>query len=74
MKQYTKKEITELVKSTSKIIMEDEYKNFSKKLVESVEGKTNNEALTQILAMLYFESQKNCQNLVIEVLDKILND
>lgn len=66
MKQYTKDQLTEIVNEISE--------KFSKSYeLEQSSGDINKDAV-DVLAGNISQIQKNCENIIIEVLNKIMND
>lgn len=73
MKNYTKEQIKQIVQDCSRSIMEKNSQLFIENAIKSVQGKENNEALVVMLTLLYAETQKNCEDTIISVLNTILN-
>lgn len=74
MKNYTKEQIKQIVLESSNCIMKENTKLFVENSIKAVEGKENNEALLIMFSLIYNEVQRNCEDTIIEVLNKILND
>lgn len=66
MKQLTKDELTELVHQISKEV--------TKPYIQNVSKENSIDDIIDVLAGNISQIQLNCENIIIEVLDKILND
>lgn len=74
MKNYTKEEIAKIVSDVSKSVIDNNVDIFLARSKEVVKDKNNRDAIFHLFALTYREAQKNCEDTIIEVLNKILND
>ena len=74
MKNYTKEEIAQIVSESSKFVLEKNMQSYTDNAINAVKGKSDTDAIITMFAVLYSEAQKNCEETIIEVLNKILND
>nr|DAO90204.1 MAG TPA: hypothetical protein [Caudoviricetes sp.] len=73
MEKYTKEQITEIVHECSEYIIQKNKDKFINNVTEIVKYKSEPEALFDILTLFYCEIQQNCNEVLIETLDELLN-
>ncbi len=74
MKNYTKEQIHNIVSETSKMIIDKNHEEFVQKIIQSVEGKNDYDAMMEIIIALYLEAQKNSADMIEEILIKIFDE
>ena len=73
MRKYTKEEISQIVSEFSKEIAKDNLQIVLDELMNSISEKSNKDALLALAATIYMASQKHCEFLITETLNKFLN-
>ena len=74
MKTYSKEELDQIVSELSERILKDHVQEISEELTRSMQGKSYSEAIPLALAIMGRAAQDNAKELIVETLDKILND
>lgn len=72
MKQYTKEQLSVLVRETSKKVSEETTLELNSLLEKVKEIENAEQALFSALTLLYVQAQMNCERTIEEVLSEVL--
>ena len=74
MKNYTKEEIEKIVSELSEKILQEHAQEIADEISNRIQGKSQSDAIIGTIGAICRATQDNSAQLIIETLDKLIND
>jgi len=74
MKNYSREEIEKIVSDATDRTIDKNIQNFIDEVVSSVDGKSNSQALIEVITLLYKASYENSKNIISQSLYSIFSN